>query len=85
MEVGVGVIAPFRSMGIGKALMEQAIKTAQKHGYTRLELSVRAGNSRAIELYKKLGFEIEGVKRCQARIDGVYEDVLWMARLFEAS
>jgi ribosomal protein S18 acetylase RimI-like enzyme len=81
-ELGMGVMAPFRGYGIGKALIEQVLQTSQERGYTRIELSVRAGNSVAIELYKKLRFEFEGVKRSHACVEGVYEDVLWMAKLF---
>lgn len=82
-ELGMGIKAPFRGQGIGKALIERLIQEAKNRSYTRLELSVREPNIPAISLYKKMGFEIEGVKKRHACVDSVYEDVFWMALLLK--
>jgi putative acetyltransferase len=47
----------------------------------RLELQVYTDNERAINLYKKFGFEIEGTLRDYAYGDGHYLDAYEMARL----
>ena len=49
----------------------------------RIELHVHADNDRAIALYRKFGFELEGTHRAYAIRDGVYVDSLSMARLIE--
>ena len=36
----------------------------------------------AIELYKKVGFRVEGLQRDAIQVDGVYENVIPMAMLF---
>ena len=36
----------------------------------------------ALELYKKVGFEIEGVQRDAVQVDGVYENLILMAVRF---
>ena len=49
----------------------------------RVELDVYTDNLRAVHLYKKFGFEIEGVRRSLAFRDGEYVDAYHMARLRE--
>jgi ribosomal protein S18 acetylase RimI-like enzyme len=81
--LGMGVLKEYRGQGIGKALMQTTLEKAQSSGLTRVELTVREKNTRALELYKKFGFCIEGVKRNGVRIDGVYENLICMGLLLE--
>jgi ribosomal protein S18 acetylase RimI-like enzyme len=80
--LGIGLLPDYRGKGLGRALMTAAITKARAQGLTRIELTVRAQNANAIALYKKLGFETEGLKKNAARIDGVYEDIYVMGLLF---
>ncbi|MBC7811419.1 MAG: GNAT family N-acetyltransferase, partial [Burkholderiales bacterium] len=80
-QLGMGVLAGYRGQGIGKRLMLDAIADARSKGIERVELEVYASNKPAIELYKKVGFEIEGVKRKTRKLDGVYDDLIVMALL----
>jgi putative acetyltransferase len=48
---------------------------------TRIELTVFTDNERAIGLYKRFGFEIEGTHRAYALRDGKYVDTHAMARM----
>jgi putative acetyltransferase len=50
-------------------------------GLLRIELGVYADNERAIRMYRRFGFELEGTQRAFALRDGVYVDSLMMARL----
>ena len=43
--------------------MQEIIDLANQQDFKRIELSVATENLRAIELYKKIGFEAEGVMR----------------------
>lgn len=47
----------------------------------RISLKVLAGNEAARRSYEKAGFSVEGVFRDYARLDGVYTDVVFMAKL----
>ncbi|NMB90388.1 MAG: GNAT family N-acetyltransferase, partial [Chloroflexi bacterium] len=50
-------------------------------GIHRLELTVMTHNQRALALYRKMGFEIEGTLRHNMRVDGVYVDEYSLAQL----
>lgn len=80
---GKGIIDGCRGRGIGDALMRAVLEQARKIGLTRVELTVRENNKRAMQLYEKMGFVMEGVKRKGVRIDGRYEDLYCMALLLE--
>lgn len=56
----VAVAEPYRRQGIGRALMEQAIQTAQSNGARVIELRVREDNEPALHLYRSLGFVARG-------------------------
>jgi ribosomal protein S18 acetylase RimI-like enzyme len=81
--LGMGVLDGYREQGIGKALMTATLDAAKAAGLTRVELTVREHNQRALKLYEKMGFVIEGVKRRGVFLDGQYEDLICMAKLFE--
>jgi hypothetical protein len=52
----LGVVPEFRGLGLGKALMQQALSGFQNAGLSRAFLEVTAQNSSAVQLYKRLGF-----------------------------
>lgn len=81
--LGMGIVEEHRGKGIGEALMRAALAQARARGMTRVELTVRADNPRAITLYRRIGFVDEGVKRKAIFVDGAYVDVACMALLFE--
>ncbi len=81
--LGMGILKPYRGQGIGKQLITTTIAAAKASGLTRVELTVRETNTNAIELYKKVGFEIEGVLRNATYVDGVYTNHIAMAILFD--
>jgi ribosomal protein S18 acetylase RimI-like enzyme len=81
--LGIGLLPKFRGRGIGRQLMQTTIDAAWQYGMTRIELTVREHNANAIALYKKLGFQIEGLQRNAVRIDGQYQNVYAMALVRE--
>jgi ribosomal protein S18 acetylase RimI-like enzyme len=80
--LGIGLLPEFRGQGLGGRLIRQTLAAARAFGLTRVELSVRESNEGAIALYKRIGFEIEGLQRNATRVEGVYENVVLMAILF---
>lgn len=79
--LGMGILKEYRGQGIGKALMQTTLEKAQSSGLTRVELTVREKNTRALALYQKFGFCVEGIKRNGVRMDGVYENLICMGLL----
>lgn len=84
-SLGMGLLPEYRGRGIGRQLLQACIAKARAKGITRIELEVRADNTRAIGLYKALGFEVEAIKRQAMRFDGVYYDALQMSLLQRAA
>jgi RimJ/RimL family protein N-acetyltransferase len=66
---------------VGRALVDALEEWARAHAVQRIELSVQKGNTRAIALYEKCGFEHEGVKRGSLKVGGRLVDELLMAKL----
>lgn len=77
---GVAVCKKYRNIGIGTALMDELMRWAEEKGVKKLWLSVFSDNMRAINLYKKLGFQVECIKRGQFRVNGKYVDEVVMAK-----
>jgi ribosomal protein S18 acetylase RimI-like enzyme len=79
-RLGMGVVAGWRGRGLGGRLLDRALDSAPGAGFQRVELEVYASNTAALALYRRRGFEIEGVKRGIRILDGRVEDVVCMAR-----
>jgi ribosomal protein S18 acetylase RimI-like enzyme len=80
--LGMGLLPEFRGKGIGRKLIQQTLAASREFGLHRVELTVREDNLNAIELYKKIGFDIEGLQRDAFIVDGVYQNLILMAVLF---
>ena len=82
MGLGSGVSSAAQGRGIGSALMQALCDYADQWGQVlRLELTVFSDNARAIALYRRFGFRIEGTHRGFALREGAFADVYSMARL----
>ncbi len=85
MMLGISVLPDAQGRGVGSALMAALCDYADNWaGVVRLELGVYTDNARAIGLYKKFGFEIEGTWRGYAMRNGQYADTYSMARFHPA-
>jgi putative acetyltransferase len=67
---------------VGARLLAAGLDWARATGVvTRLELAVYAENARAIHLYEKFGFTVEGRRRRAVRHRARWVDDVLMARL----
>jgi RimJ/RimL family protein N-acetyltransferase len=83
--VFMGVRRAHWSRGLATALLNEAISWAAKASLRRLELTVHTTNTRAVALYQRFGFEIEGTRRASLLVDGEYRDEYLMSRLLAAA
>ena len=56
----IGIVPSNRGLGLGTALIRQAMAGLRQHAVSRGSLEVTADNSRAVRLYQRLGF-----RRCK--------------------
>lgn len=78
----VGIRESFRNKGIGAKFFKEIDQWAIKTGIKRLELSVICENEVACYLYRKNGYEIEGIRRESIKIDGILKDEYYMSKIF---
>lgn len=83
VHIFVGVRQAYAGQGIGRRLFEAMERWARAWGAHRLELTVMVHNQRALALYQKLGFVIEGRLRDALKVDGTYIDEFTMCKLLE--
>lgn len=67
---------PYRGLGIGKIAMNFIEQTAKEIGFNRIELGVFEFNKKAIEFYKKLGYQQFGVVPKFTFYKGIWYDDL---------
>ena len=82
-EFGIMVLEEHSNCGIGSKLLEKMENFAISSGITKIEAKVRTSNEHAKALYKKFGYEIEGLRKNAAFINGQYEDELYVAKIFK--
>lgn len=58
---GVAIDPGYRLQGAGGRMMQEILDKVREMGFTRVELTVGTGNSNAIRLYEKMGFQNEGL------------------------
>ncbi len=77
--LGMGLLPDYRGKGLGAKLLSATLDHAQKIGLEKVELHVYTSNVSAIALYKKFGFQQEGVIKKYRKLDGVDFDCVAMA------
>ena len=76
---GMSVSKEYWGLGIGISLVESLIEWAELSGIIRkINLKVRTDNTRALELYKRLGFVQEGLITREHLINGRFYDCVAM-------
>jgi RimJ/RimL family protein N-acetyltransferase len=78
-DLGLMVATTHRRLGIGRALLDQAVAWARDAGVRKIELHVFPWNEPAIALYERYGFEQEGYRRAHYVREGEELDAILMA------
>ena len=80
-HLGISVAHERQRQGFGSEMLRRLLEWADNWaGFLRIELTVYTDNERAISLYRRFGFVMEGTHRAHALRDGVFVDAHAMAR-----
>ena len=67
--------------GLGTIFFDEIMNQLAKENIIKVELNVETDNQRAINFYKKLGFEIEGTRKKALNREGDFIDNYFMAKM----
>src|ERR1051326_7957827 len=79
-EVSVYVAAHARGQGVGKSLLAALIDASEREGIWTLQSGIFPENTASIELHKRLGFRVLGVREKIGCLNGNWRDVVLMER-----
>lgn len=83
-ELGIVVAKDYHSRGIGSELIKRLIDWAKGNGITtRIKLDTRADNVKAVSLYLKFGFVVEGCLKNSTLLNGEYYDLYVMGMMIK--
>ena len=77
----IGMLKQYGHKGYGTNMFKLLDKWAISNNITRLELTVVSENINAVQLYEKVGFKKEGIKKNSLIIDGKYADEFYMSKI----
>ncbi|MGP4072683.1 GNAT family N-acetyltransferase [Piscibacillus sp. B03] len=80
-SIVIGVKEEAQGQGVGTQLFEKMEEWARSVDLHRLELTVIVENIAACNLYKKMGFEVEGTKRDSLKLGERFVDEYYLAKL----
>lgn len=81
VTIGIAILQTHVGKGVGTMLFKELETWAKEHNKHRLELTVMENNPSAFALYRKMGFEVEGVKKDSLLINGEYINDIYMSKL----
>jgi ribosomal protein S18 acetylase RimI-like enzyme len=76
-DLGIIIAAHYRNFGLGQYLIQEALKVARDKAFEKICLSCFHTNIRALNLYKRIGFQKVGLRERQFKMDGkIFDEVL---------
>ncbi len=79
-EESVYVAERARGHGVGRALLDALVARADEVGVWTIQTSVFPENVASIELHRRCGFRVVGVRERIGRLDGAWRDTVLMER-----
>ncbi len=84
-DVGLSIIKSWRERGIGKAMLEYALRWAPIAKFEKLTATVFATNERAIRLFLSYNFTEEGHRSGQLVVERNYVDEILLGRFLRSN
>jgi L-amino acid N-acyltransferase YncA len=79
-EDSVYVADSAQGRGVGRALLAELIERAERAGLWTLQAGIFPENTASVELHKRCGFRVVGVRERPVQHHGVWRDVVLMER-----
>jgi phosphinothricin acetyltransferase len=79
-ENSVYVADHAQGRGIGRALLEELVTRSERDGIWTIQTGIFPENEASIELHKRCGFRVVGVRERIGKHHGVWRDVVFMER-----
>lgn len=80
-EVSIYMKKQFSGQGIAKELLNKLIEVSESNGFWTLQSGIISENTASIELHKKCGFRIVGIREKLGRMNnGIWHDIVLMER-----
>jgi RimJ/RimL family protein N-acetyltransferase len=80
IDVGIGLLKPYRGLGIGKELLAYLIEWAEQAGYEKMTATIMSTNVRTQRLFAHHQFKCEGTRLRQFKVGQKYIDELLVAK-----
>jgi len=77
--LAVGVAKAHWGKGVATAMLEYTLRWSREIRLRRIELTVHTTNQRAIDAYRRCGFQVEGVRQSSLIVDDKFVDEYLMA------
>jgi len=79
-EHSVYVTESARGRGVGRALMNALVESADASGIWTIQTSIFPDNEASVALHERLGFRVVGRRERIAQLNGVWRDTLLLER-----
>lgn len=80
-EVSIYINKEYKGQGIGTALLKNLIKASENNEFWTLQSGIIRENTASIELHKKCGFRIVGIREKIGKMNnGIWHDTVLMER-----
>ncbi|MEL7670847.1 N-acetyltransferase family protein [Methanobacterium sp.] len=79
-EVSIYVGKECKRTGVGLALLKELIELSENNGIWTLQAGIFPENKASINLHKKCGFKIVGIREKIGKMDDIWRDVVLMER-----
>ncbi len=82
-EDSVYIASTVRGRGVGGLLLEALTRRAEEHGIWTVQAGIFPENEASLELHRRCGFRVVGVRERLGKRDGAWRDVVLMERRSE--
>jgi L-amino acid N-acyltransferase YncA len=79
-EDSVYVSSAAQGRGVGRLLLDELVRRAEADGIWTVQTGVFPENRASLELHKRCGFRVVGVRERLGKHDGVWRDVVFLER-----